>query len=135
MHVTLFSSYHSRFSSVCNSAILIYFDRLRSGFTSLIVLSCFWVSLSLLQYGSNIGGQPGCIFSQFSTAVYFWPVFYCIAVLDIDLGLHFCNNISTFNYFSDWIFILICINWHISKYIRCIPKSVQSVGIWLIPVH
>ena len=132
MHVTLFSSYHSRFSSVCNSVILIYFDRLSSGFTSLVVLSCFWVSLSLLQYGFNIGGQPGCIFSQFSTAVDFWPVFYYIVGFDfyyIDLGLHFCNNISAFNYFSDCIFILICINWHISKYIHCIPKSVQSVGI------
>ena len=51
------------------------------------------------------------VFSQLNTAVDFLTSFFhCIVAVDIDLGLYFCVNISSFNYFSDCIFISICIN-------------------------
>ena len=74
----LYCCISNSFSNVCTSAILVYFDSLSSALTNLVAFSCFWVSLSHIQY-SYYWGQLDCTFGQLSTAVDFSTCFllYC----------------------------------------------------------
>ena len=125
------------FSSVCNSTILVYSDSVSSIFSSLVAFSRFSALLSFLQYSSYMRYSWVVLLANGVLLYIFWPIFfffYSVVVLDIDLGLYFCNNISTFNCFSDCIFIDVY-NWRISKHMHYIAKRVQSVGIWVILLY
>ena len=123
------------FSSVCNSTILVYFDSVSSIFTSFVAFSRFSALLSFLQYSSYMRYSWVVLLANGVLLYIFRSIFfYSVAVLDIDLGLYFCNNISTFNYFSDCIFIDVY-NWRISKHMHYVAKRNQSVGIWVILLY
>ena len=124
------------FFSVCNSTILVYSDSVSSIFTSLVAFSRFSALLSFLQYSSYMRYSWVVLLANGVLLCIFWPIFFFFffTLLDIDLGLYFCNNISTFNCFSDCIFIDVY-NWRISKHMHYVAKRVQSVGIWVILLY